>query len=249
MLSIRRRVPGAGRAYDKRPMIGCKNEAHEELEGRRQVKVLVVDDHPLVREALRQVLTVFDNNVELIEAASASDALAVAAQLDHIGLTLLDIKLPGGCGLDLLRELRARCPAAPIVVISAVDDADTIIEALDAGAMGYIPKTSPREVLVAALRLVFSGGVYLPPAVLHHPSAPADIPRPNAPTYRDLGLTQRQSEVLALLVQGKSNKLICRELNLAEGTVRVHITAILKALQVMNRTQAVIAVSKLGLKL
>jgi len=126
---------------------------------------------------------------------------------------------------------------------------------IDAGAMGYIPKTSTTPILLNALRLVLSGGVYLPPEVLrrHGAIAPA-APQPAAgPAQlrdpREIGLTERQAQVLALLVQGKPNKLICRELNLAEGTVKIHVTAVLKALGVTNRTQAVIAVGKLGLKL
>jgi len=124
--------------------------------------------------------------------------------------------------------------------------------------MGFIPKTSSNQLLLDALRLVLSGRVYLPAEVLnqHH-----DIPevvlqratqasRGNAPfSPGDLGLTARQADVLAQMVQGKPNKLICRELNLAEGTVKIHVTAVLKALNVSNRTQAVIAVGKLGLKL
>ena len=127
------------------------------------------------------------------------------------------------------------------------------MRALDAGAMGFIPKTSSNEVLLGALRLVLSGGVYLPAEVLRHSPAPVLVSKSAMAAagvgYRDLGLTERQAQVLALVVQGKPNKIVCRELNLAEGTVKIHVTAILKALGVANRTQAVIAVGKLGLKL
>jgi DNA-binding NarL/FixJ family response regulator len=131
-----------------------------------------------------------------------------------------------------------------VVVLSASEQPDTVMRALDAGAMGFIPKTSSNQVLLGALRLVLSGGVYLPAEVLRRSPIQA-----SAASYRDLGLTQRQAQVLALMVQGKPNKIICRELALAEGTVKIHVTAILKALDVTNRTQAVIAVGKLGLKL
>lgn len=215
------------------------------------MKVLVVDDHPLICEALRQVLRALDPNIELLEAAGAQDALAAAARSDHLDLILLDLALPDADGFEVLRELRERHPSFPVVVLSASEQVDIVMRALDAGAMGFIPKTSSNELLLGALRLVLSGGVYLPAEVLRHAPAPALARKPAAVEtgYRDVGLTERQAQVLALLVQGKPNKIICRELDLAEGTVKIHVTAILKALGVSNRTQAVIAVGKLGLKL
>lgn len=217
------------------------------------MKVLVVDDHPLIREALHQVLRALDQNINLLEAGSAPEALAAAGRNEAIDLILLDLALPGTDGFEVLRELRERHPSFPIVVLSASEQPEIVMRALDAGAMGFIPKTSSNELLLGALRLVLSGGVYLPAEVLRRTTAPALVSRPaTAATgvgYRDLGLTERQAQVLALVVQGKPNKIICRELDLAEGTVKIHVTAILKALGVANRTQAVIAVGKLGLKL
>ena len=119
--------------------------------------------------------------------------------------------------------------------------------------MGYIPKSQSSQVMINALRLVLAGGVYLPSEMMRRsPSSiasPQHSPAQSNASYRDIGLTERQAQVLALLIQGKPNKLICRDLNLAEGTVKIHITAILKALKVSNRTQAVIEVSRLGLRL
>ena len=144
-------------------------------------------------------------------------------------------------------------PELPVVVISASEDPDDVTRALDSGAMGFIPKSQSSQVMINALRLVLAGGVYLPPEMVRHARARTGVsgtPPPSMPTtYRDIGLTERQAQVLALLIQGKPNKLICRDLDLAEGTVKIHITAILKALKVSNRTQAVIEVSRLGLKL
>ena len=216
------------------------------------MKVLVVDDHPLIREALRQVLKALDQDIEHVDAATAEEALVAAGKGDAFDLILLDLALPDADGFDVLRELRERHPSFPIVVLSATEQAETVIRAIDAGAMGFIPKTSSNELLLNALRLVMAGGVYLPGEVLRHSPEPKLASRPAAATevsYRHLGLTQRQAQVLALLVHGKPNKIICRELNLAEGTVKIHVTAILKALGVSNRTQAVVAVGKLGLKL
>jgi DNA-binding NarL/FixJ family response regulator len=142
-------------------------------------------------------------------------------------------------------------PAVPVVVLSASEDPADMTRAIDSGAMGFIPKSQSSQVMIGALRLVLAGGVYLPPEAIRRaaPGSPSTA-QPSRPTsWRDIGLTERQAEVLALLVQGKPNKLICRDLDLAEGTVKIHITAILKALKVTNRTQAVIEVSRLGLRL
>lgn len=222
------------------------------------MKVMIVDDHPLIREAMRAVLQPLDRDIVLLEAPSGPDALALADIHPDLHLILLDLALPGMDGFSALQALREAHPAIPIVVLSASDQPAMVMQALDGGAMGFIPKTSTTQVLINALRLVLSGGVYLPPEILrdHHatpePTArvAAEVARSGRPLVpRDIGLTERQADVLALLIQGKPNKLICRDLNLAEGTVKIHVTAILKALNVMNRTQAVIAVSKLGLKL
>ncbi|HKW37771.1 MAG TPA: response regulator transcription factor [Burkholderiales bacterium] len=215
------------------------------------MKVLVVDDHPLICEALRQVLKALDRDIELLEAGSGRDALAQAARSDGLDLILLDLALPDADGFEVLRQLRERHPSFPVVVLSASEQAQIVMRALDAGAMGFIPKTASNEVLLGALRLVLSGGVYLPAEVLRHAPSPALPASPAAAEtgYRAMGLTERQAQVLALVVQGKPNKIICRELDLAEGTVKIHVTAILKALGVSNRTEAVVAVGKLGLKL
>jgi DNA-binding NarL/FixJ family response regulator len=223
------------------------------------VKILAVDDHPLIRDALSQVLKVLDPNMHLLSAASAQETLLAASANPDLNLVLLDLTLPDANGFEVLHQLREQHPGIPVVVLSATDDAATVMRALDDGAMGFIPKTSSNDVLLGALRLVLAGGVYLPAEVLRHSAA--THPHAQSPSHttaataqheltcRDLGLTDRQAEVLALVVQGKPNKLICRNLNLAEGTVKIHISSILRALNVTNRTEAVVAVGKLGLKL
>ncbi|MCC7487012.1 MAG: response regulator transcription factor [Burkholderiales bacterium] len=219
------------------------------------MKLLVVDDHPLILEALREVLKALDERLELLEARSCDEAIEVTRGNLDLALILLDLTLPGRDGFEALRLLREEFPQLPVVVLSATEHAAAVKRALDGGAMGYIPKTASTQALLGALRLVLSGGVYLPPDLLRDERdiAPAAPPAPAHPAElrdpRAIGLTQRQAQVLALLVQGKPNKLICRDLNLAEGTVKIHVTGILKALGVANRTQAVIAVSKLGLRL
>jgi DNA-binding NarL/FixJ family response regulator len=217
------------------------------------MKILVVDDHPLILEALKQVLRDLDPDIEILEARDASQALDQATRHPELSLLLLDLTLPGKHGFELLSELRLNFPQLPVVVLSATEDRDTVMRALNDGAMGFIPKTSKTEVMIAALRLVFSGGVYLPPCAFSAVNTPnaaeTRISASPSRSPRDVGLTERQAQVLALLVQGKSNKLICRALDLAEGTVKIHVTAILRTLGVCNRTEAVVAVSRLGIKL
>jgi DNA-binding NarL/FixJ family response regulator len=219
------------------------------------MKILVVDDHPLIREALPQVLRALDSTMELLQAATCAEAMERTRLNPDIALVLLDLALPGVDGFEALRQLRQEFPAIPVVVLSAYEQPDTVMRAIDGGAMGFIPKTSHTPLLIQALRLVLSGGIYLPPSIVgkQEPAAPVgsglSTALPNLRNPRDIGLTDRQCQVLALMLQGKPNKLICRELNLAENTVKIHISAILRALSVHNRTQAVIAASKLGLKL
>jgi DNA-binding NarL/FixJ family response regulator len=223
--------------------------------GGKVVKILIVDDHPLIREAMRSVLRQLDGAIEVLEAGTCDEALTAASHAPDLALILLDLRLPGTSGLDGLQVLRERYPHVPVVVLSASEDRGEVMRALDLGAMGFIPKTQPSGVMIGALKLVLSGGVYLPADVMSLPEAAPAAPSADEGVYdpktqgAELGLTPRQAEVLSLLIQGKPNKLICRELNLAEGTVKIHVAAILKALGVMNRTQAVVAVSRMGLKL
>jgi DNA-binding NarL/FixJ family response regulator len=218
------------------------------------MKILVVDDHPLVLQALKGVLNQLDAEVDIFDAATADGARELVRAHADADLMLLDLGLPGADGFSLLEELRNDYPAVPVVVLSGSETRENVTRALGLGAMGFIPKRYSNDVLIGALRLVMSGGLYVPPAVLPLASNPAtDRPAPPAApaagTIRpeDLGLTPRQSEVLALVLQGLPNKLICRRLNLAEPTVKVHMQAVLRALDAQNRVQAVIEASRRGL--
>lgn len=220
------------------------------------LKILVADDHPLVREALKNVLKELDEQVVILEAPDCPTAIMKVDENQDLDLILLDLDLPGIGGFALLTQLRTNHPAVPIVVLSAHEDRNSVMEGLDRGAMGFIPKSSSNEVMLSALRLVQSGGKYIPPQIFSAPESrlqPVDVAEePLRGTIirsvQDLGLTGRQQEVFALLMQGKSNKHICRELGVAERTVKIHVSAILKALNVANRTQAVVAAERLGLK-
>ena len=206
------------------------------------MKILVVDDHVLIREALRGLLRELKPDASVFEAADAAQAMEQLAAEPDIALILLDLSLPDRDGLGLLAELRARHPGISVVVLSGFADRANVMRALDQGALGFIPKSAGREVMTSALSLVFSGGVYIPPEILASKSPTARL----QPPASDLGLTGRQADVLALMMQGKSNKAICRRLDLAEATVKNHVTAILKALGVSNRTEAVLTASARG---
>jgi DNA-binding NarL/FixJ family response regulator len=213
------------------------------------MKILVVDDHALIREALRGVLKELKDDAEILEAPNARVAKHRIEENPDIELTLLDLNLPDGSGLELLGALRERYPAISVVVLSASDERETVAKALDLGALGFIPKSSPREVMLSAFNLIFAGGIYVPPEILAPRAlsrAPTTHVQPSA-SMSELGLTDRQMDVLLLMMQGKSNKAICRVLDLAEPTVKNHVTAILKALKATNRTEAVIAAGALGI--
>jgi DNA-binding NarL/FixJ family response regulator len=217
------------------------------------MKILVVDDHVLIRDALRGVLKELKDDADVLEASDCRQAMALIAEnAGDLGLILLDLGLPDRDGFSALAEVRERYPAISVVVLSGQHDRATVVKALELGALGFIPKSGLREVMLSALQLVFAGGVYIPPEILTHDSpatSPAAKPPGERPSPADLGLTGRQLDVLALMMQGKSNKAICRVLDLAEPTVKNHVTAILKALKVTNRTEAVIAVRELGWEL
>jgi DNA-binding NarL/FixJ family response regulator len=216
------------------------------------MKFLVVDDHVLIRESLRGVLSELEPGAVILEATSADEAMRLVAGHAELELVLLDLALPGRDGFEVLAEIRERHPTIPVVVLSGYHDQANVVRALELGALGFIPKTAQRRVLLSAISLVLSGGTYIPPEILGRqerlaePGTGGAATRKSATSPRDLGLTDRQVEVLALMMQGKSNKAIGRALDLAEPTVRNHVTAVLKALNVSNRTQAAMAVVELG---
>jgi DNA-binding NarL/FixJ family response regulator len=214
------------------------------------MNVLLVDDHELIREALRAVIQEVAPSAEVSEAGDCRQALAHVSKSHSVELLLLDLNLPDGNGLELLGRLRASNAETSIVILSAISDREHVLRALDLGAVGFIPKSASRQVMVNALRLVLAGGTYIPPEALGASGAsPPSRPQAAQPAPSDLGITERQLDVLALMMQGKSNKWICRALDLAEPTVKHHVTAVLKALGVSNRTEAVLAVTAMGWQL
>jgi DNA-binding NarL/FixJ family response regulator len=214
------------------------------------MKILIVDDHALVRDALARVLVNLVPDATVFEAGEPQSAFQTLERESDLDLVLLDLSLPGMHGLTALRSLRANHPATAVVVVSATADRDSVKQVLDAGAMGFIPKSSSNEVMKNALRLVLAGSVYIPPELVGRGASAQPIETHTAQARRtpsDVGLTERQAQILALMMDGQSNKRICRELDLAESTVKNQISAILKALNATSRTQAVLAVGKLQL--
>lgn len=231
------------------------------------MKVLLVDDHPLVLSALQAVIQNIGSGTSVVGVESAAAARATMRADADYDLVLLDLALDDADGFDVLVEFRAAFPAVPVVVVSASDRASDVIRAIDNGAMGFVPKKSTHAELHEALRMVMTGSMYVPPSMLGldfgsslragaamaeaaHSAAPLGAAaEPEAhqrlPKMEDIGLTPRQAEVLGLLLQGLPNKLIARQLNLSVETVKDHVAAVLRALGVSSRTQAVLAVSQM----
>jgi DNA-binding NarL/FixJ family response regulator len=213
------------------------------------MKILICDDHELFRAGLRLVLARLEESTELIDASSAEETFRVAEAEPDLDLVLMDLGMPGMDGLSALAVLRDRFPALPVVIVSASERDADVRAAIDRGASGFIPKSSSAPVLLAALRLVLSGGVYVPPLVLAAP-APAIGDAPPATDRRReraAALTPRQREVLDLMAKGRTNREICDRLGIAEGTVKAHVATILEALDVANRTEAAAVMRDLGI--
>ncbi len=229
------------------------------------MKVLLIDDHPLILCALQSVIEGLGSDTTVIGASSARAARATLKADSDFDLVLLDLNLGDADGFEVLAEFRSSYPALPVVVVSASDRSSDVIRAIDAGAMGFVPKRASNETLFEALHMVMSGGIYVPPMtmgsepatrpegdtvpgvlrVVREQAQDSDFQTGSAP-LADIGLTPRQTEVLGLLLKGQPNKLIARELNLSVETVKDHVAAVLRTLGVSSRTQAVLAVSQMS---
>ena len=211
------------------------------LKGRGMTKVLIVEDHALVREAMAQRLVRIEPGLVCVEAADADEALALLASDEELDLAIIDLMLPGMNGFSLLSILARRFPDVPAVVVSAMDDEASVRRALKAGASGFVSKANSGEVLAQAVRDVLDGGMPTPVRAARRPSTE----RGRSPAER-FGLTVAQTRVLELLAGGHSNREIAALLGLTEGTVKVHMTAIYRALGVGSRSQALVAIARSG---
>ena len=228
------------------------------------MKVLLIDDHPLILQALQSVIQGLGSDTTVVGAGSARAARDTLKADPDFDLVLLDLQLGDASGFDVLVEMRRDHPALPVVVVSASDRTSDVIRAIDLGAMGFVPKRASNDTLFEALHMVMSGGIYVPPMTM---GSEPPAPKPEGDTVPSvlrvlreqsqdsgfqqqsplatLGLTPRQTEVLALLLKGHPNKLIARELNVSVETVKDHVAAVLRTLNVSSRTQAVLAVSQM----
>lgn len=209
--------------------------------------VLIVNDHPLIRQAVAEILGGLAGGMHVLQADTLAGALAELGAHPETVLVLIDPALGETGGAGAFERIRAAHPGVRVVALCAPSGRGAVLAVLARGAMGFIPDRSPPGVLLSAVRLVLAGQVYLPPEVLRS----ADAPEPPAVHARRDGpsLTPRQLEVLTLLVQGIPNKLICRSLTMAEGTLKTHVATIYRELGVSNRAQAGCAVRRLGLPL
>ncbi len=224
------------------------------------VNVLIIDDHPLFREGLKGLLVGLDAAARVHQAASVEDAQRLVGE--PFDLVLMDLQMPGTFGMQALLQVKAMFDDSAVVVVSGDDSPGTIQSAILHGAAGYVPKSTDPGVTTHALRLVLAQGIYLPPEALRQ-ATPA--PAPPSPSWASLtapleglppdtglaalprGLSQRQLAVLRCLLQGKPNKVIAREVGIAEGTVKAHLWAVYQLLGVNNRAQAMYRAHELQL--
>lgn len=206
------------------------------------MKILLIDDHALFRDGILLLLEGLNVDIETFEAGSYESAKSIMDEHRAIDLVLLDLDLPGISYLDALIAIQQQLPDSSIVVMSGTEDHQTVEQVLNLGARGYIPKSSSAKIMLNALQLVISGGIYVPVQILHRKTAET-FSKPVSSSENDKELehklTSRQCDVLHQLAEGKSNKAIGQTLNLTESTIRAHVAAILKAFNVNNRTHAV----------
>ena len=209
------------------------------------MRALVINDHPLIHEIMPAVLRKALGEVTVATQSTLEAGLAHAAGSAPPDLVLLDLGLPGCEGIDALTRFRMEFPQLPVVVISANSDRESILGVLDSGANGFIPKTSKPEVIVAALRLVAAGGVYVPPEAIEDLA----VQMPLRTARESMDLTERQRDVLRLILKGYNNERIASELAIAPNTVKQHAHAIFVQLGVSSRAEAVVAAANMGLRL
>lgn len=210
------------------------------------MKILLADDHPLFREGVRHVLTQLGEAVEILDAHDYPSLFAQAESHPDLDLALADLNMPGLPGHDGITQFRNRFPGIPLVVLTASESRSDARLALSAGALGFIQKSSPSQVMLDALHRVLDGEVYVPPCLEHGDCNPSmEATELTTPTGNHL--TTRQLQVLKLLLLGMPNKVIARELSLSEGTVKIHVAGAFRALGASNRVEASIAARQLGL--
>jgi len=216
------------------------------------MKILLIDDHALITNALSALLLDLDPDVDVRTAHDADGALRLLKENSDAELMLLDLGLPGATGTSLLEAIVEQAPDLKILVLSGLQDQRSVMRVLQLGAAGFVPKSMATETLISAIKFVLSGGVYIPGDLLDEAqrlgplSGPPQRVHEVPPGGTRVALTERQEQVLQLLARGAPIKVICRELNLSEGTVKTHVTAIYRAFSASNRTEALLAARRNG---
>ena len=211
------------------------------------MKLLIIDDHAIVREGLAAMLRQAGADTRVLQASDGAEGVSMAMQHPLLDAIFMDLSMPGMGGMAALLEFGKRYPELPVIVLSSSENPDDIRRALSAGALGYVPKSDQPQTLLLALQLVLAGNVYVPPLLFRHTCGRADRSYDRRASDSQTSLTQRQTEVLKCVCDGLSNKEIARVLALSDKTVKAHITAIFKALGVVNRTQAALAAQQRAL--
>ncbi len=207
-------------------------------------KILIADDHPLFREAIQNVIRDGFPGSEILETADLDSALAITLENDDIDLVLLDLNMPGMHGLNGLISLRNEAPTIPVVIVSAEQDKQIVLQAITYGACGFITKSSPRAQMTDAIEQILNGNVYLPSDIIRSQKASTRRAQHNEqsiPPELLQALTRKQLLVLERMTKGESNKQIAYNLDIAETTVKAHVSAILRKLNVHNRVQAILS--------
>jgi two-component system, NarL family, nitrate/nitrite response regulator NarL len=212
----------------------------------QSMKLLIVDDHPVVREGLAALLRQLTPEVTVLLAEGGSQGLDLTNKHPDLDLVILDLSMPGSDGFAMLHEFGRRQPQLPVVVVSSSEDPSDVRRALASGALGYIPKSASPRTLLAAVQFVLDGNVYVPTLLAQNAASMQDEAGVDSARKSAVSLTGRQIDVLRLLREGRSNKEIGRKLGLSEKTVKVHVTALFKALNVANRIQAAAMADKVG---
>jgi two-component system nitrate/nitrite response regulator NarL len=211
------------------------------------MKLLIVDDHPFLRDGLAALLMQIGSDTTVLQARDASEGIALVDNHHDLDVVILDLAMPGMEGLQALSEFGRRRPDLPVIVLSSSEDPRDVRRALASGALGYVPKSASQHVLLSAIRLVLNGDLYVPPLILDAKVGAIARRTLSAEGEGNRLLTARQIEILTLVSEGKPNKTIAAALALSEKTVKAHITAIFKALNVVNRTQAAVAGREQGI--
>ncbi|MDB5514887.1 MAG: DNA-binding response regulator [Tardiphaga sp.] len=210
------------------------------------MRLLVVDDHQIMRDGLAALLKHVSPDTTVLQARDANEALTLIDRHGDLDAIILDLRMPGMDGFQAISVFGRKRPDLPVIVLSSSEDPQDARRAMACGALGYVPKSASQHELLSAIRQVLNGELYVPAFVADNAAATAGADG-RSDGRADRSLTPRQIEILALMSQGTPNKIIAARLHLSEKTIKAHITAIFKALNVNNRTQASVVARQAGL--